>query len=110
MKVEHKDHSIIIRDTQGDVISFLEKITKEYHSFANHNIVLDISKDKNVTIETLKLFAEISKMHKKSKKSFVLVVNDIDFNSVSVKMTIVPSLQEAHDIIEIEEIERDLGF
>lgn len=110
MKVEHKEHSVIIKDTQGDILSFLQKVTNEYNTFAKYNLVLDISKDSNVTLETLKLFAELSKTHKKSKKSFVLVANDIDFNKVSVKMTVVPSLQEAHDFIEIEEIERDLGF
>jgi hypothetical protein len=49
-------------------------------------------------------------MHKESKKSFVLVTSDIDHNAVSHKLAVVRSLQEAHDIIEMEEIERDLGF
>jgi hypothetical protein len=30
--------------------------------------------------------------------------------SSSAKLTVVPSLLEAHDIIEMEEIERDLDF
>ena len=110
MKVEHKEHAVIIKDTLGDSISFLEKLTHEYATFAKHNLVLDISKEHNSTLETIKLFADLSKTHKKAKKSFVLVAKGIDFNKVSVKMTVVPSLQEAHDIIEIEEIERDLGF
>jgi hypothetical protein len=50
------------------------------------------------------------KIQKKAKKSFVIVASDLDFNSVSDKLTVVPSLLEAHDIIEMEEIERDLGF
>jgi hypothetical protein len=33
-----------------------------------------------------------------------------DYNAVPDKLTVVPSLLEAHDIIEMEEIERDLGF
>jgi hypothetical protein len=40
----------------------------------------------------------------------VLVIADFDFNKVSHKINIVPSVQEAHDIIEMEIIERDLGF
>ena len=44
------------------------------------------------------------------KKSFVIIVSDFDFNKVSDKLTVVPTLQEAHDIIEMEEIERDLGL
>jgi hypothetical protein len=38
------------------------------------------------------------------------VADNIDFNSVPSKMTLVPTVLEAHDIIEMEEIERDLGF
>jgi hypothetical protein len=52
----------------------------------------------------------LSKTHRTAKKSFVIVAEDIDFNSVPVKLVVVPSLLEAHDIIEMEEIERDLGF
>lgn len=58
----------------------------------------------------LKLFLPLSKQQKKAKKSFVIVVSELDFNAVSDKLTVVPSLLEAHDIIEMEEIERDLGF
>ena len=52
----------------------------------------------------------MSKSHKKEKKSFVIVSQNINFNDVPTKLDIVPSIQEAHDIIEMEEIERDLGF
>ena len=52
----------------------------------------------------------MSKLHKKEKKSFVIVAENIDYNAVSSNLIVVPSLLEAHDIIEMEEIERDLGF
>jgi hypothetical protein len=61
-------------------------------------------------IKDIKLFSNLSKTHKKGKKSFVLVASAIDFNAVPTQLTVVPSVQEAHDIIEMEEIERDLGF
>ena len=35
---------------------------------------------------------------------------NIDYNAVSSNLIVVPTLLEAHDIIEMEEIERDLGF
>ena len=56
------------------------------------------------------MFSDLSKAHQKGKKSFVIVADGIDFNVVPTKLIVVPSLQEAHDIIEMEEIERDLGF
>ena len=35
---------------------------------------------------------------------------NIDFNNVPDTLIVVPSVLEAHDIIEMDEIERDLGF
>jgi hypothetical protein len=43
-------------------------------------------------------------------KSFIIVISDLDYNAVPDTLTVVPSILEAHDIIEMEEIERDLGF
>ena len=110
MKVDQKGHTTILRNTQGDCHVFLEKVTAQYATFKNQNIVLNMSTDKDITIKDLKLFADLSKTHKKTKKSFVMVVDGIDFNAVPEKLTVVPSLLEAQDIIEMEEIERDLGF
>ncbi len=110
MKVEQKGHTITIKDTQGDLNSFLEKVTSQHYSFQNHNLILDISKLDNITLNEIKFFADLTKAHKKLKKSLVLVAKNIDFNKIPAKMIVVPTLQEAHDIIEMEEIERDLGF
>ena len=110
MKVDHKGHFIFIQDTQNDVALFLDKVTAQYNSFSSYNIVLDLSKNANVLLQDIRLFDTLSKTHKKAKKSFVVVAANVDYNKISPKITVVPSLQEAHDIIEIEEIERDLGF
>jgi hypothetical protein len=40
----------------------------------------------------------------------VLVADNVNFNAVPKNIILVPTLLEAHDIIEMEEIERDLGF
>ncbi|HEX9979025.1 MAG TPA: ribonuclease Z [Flavobacterium sp.] len=110
MKVEEKGHTIIIRDTQGNTSELLEKLIHEYKSFENHNLVVDISHDAGATLATISKFIPLSKQHKKKKKSFVLVTADIDFNAIPASLIVVPSQLEAHDIIEMEEIERDLGF
>ena len=110
MKVDQKGHTVTIKDTQGDVNSFLDKVTQQFKTFEKHNILIDLSADLSLSESDLKLFLPLAKQQKKSKKSFVIVVSDLDFNAISGKLTVVPSLLEAHDIIEMEEIERDLGF
>ena len=110
MQIEKNTHTITIKDTNANAISFLEKVTAEYSNFKVHNLVLDISEDQNVTLQNVMAFLGLSNKHKKAKKSFVIVVKDFDFNEVPDEMNVVPTVQEAHDIIEMEEIERDLGF
>ena len=110
MKIEHKGHTVIVHDTQNDVVVFLEKVIAQYDSFRDFNILLDVSKNANIKLQDIKLFDALSKTHKKFKKSFVIVAANLDFNKITAKISVVPSLQEAHDTIEMEEIERDLGF
>jgi len=110
MKVDQKGHTTILKNTQGDCLSFLEKINNQCNVFKNQNLILDLTFDKTISLSDIKLFSDISKLHKKDKKSFVLVVDNVDIDKLPLKMTVVPTLMEAHDIIEMEEIERDLGF
>lgn len=110
MKVEEKGHTITIKDTQGDINSFREKVASGYSGFEGKNLILDLSRDNHVSLNDVLSFLGLSNKHRKSKKSFVIVVNDFDFNEAPEEMIIVPTVIEAHDIIDMEEIERDLGF
>ena len=110
MKVDQKGHTVCVKDTQGDLVSFRLKLTNEYKTFQKYNIIVDIRMYKSLSVNEIDSFLPLSKTHKKSKKSFVIVTSEPDFNAVSHKLAVVRSLQEAHDIIEMEEIERDLGF
>jgi uncharacterized protein with NRDE domain len=110
MKVDQKGHTITIKYTQGDFTSFLDKVSQSNTSFDSHNLIIDLTHNKSITLEDLKLLLPLAKQHKKLKKSFVVVVEGVDFNAVPNKLVVVPSNLEAHDIIEMDEIERDLGF
>ncbi|GIZ08679.1 ribonuclease Z [Flavobacterium sp. UMI-01] len=110
MKVEEKGNVMTLKDTQGDLTAFLMKVTHQYKTYENHNIIIDLLAYKEVSIEEVKSFLPLSKQHKKNKKSFVIVVSDFDYNALPTKLTVVPTLLEANDIIDMEEIERDLGF
>lgn len=110
MKTEQKGHTTILRVTQGDLSAFREKVTLEYNSFKGSNLIIDITHDKGVALPDVLTFLELSNKHRKAKKSFVIVASGLDFNDMPDEMVVVPTLQEAHDIIEMEEIERDLGF
>jgi hypothetical protein len=110
MKVDQKGHTTTIKDTQNNVEAFVGKIMNEYHVFQNQNLILDVSHNKNLTIADLVHFKELAKAHAKAKKSLVIVSDALDFDKVPTYLNVVPSVLEAHDMIEMDEIERDLGF
>lgn len=110
MKVEQKGHTTIIKDTLGQTADFLMKVTHEHNTFKNSNLILDLTYDKSLSLEDVKSFIELIKLHQKQKKSIVLVSDNVNFNAVPKSIILVPTILEAHDIIEMEEIERDLGF
>lgn len=110
MKVEDKGHTTIVKDTQGDAGALLMKLTHEHKTFEKRNLIIDITSDTNVTLKTISTFKPLSKIHCKGKKSFVIVAAGIDFTEVPDVLVVVPTLLEAHDMIEMDEIGRDLGF
>ena len=110
MKVEQKGHTTIIKDTQGNFSSFIEKLTNQFNTYKEQNLILDVTKDENLSINNLLIVKDLAKKHKKEKKTMVFVTENIDFNKIPDFLLVVPTTLEAHDIIEMEEIERDLGF
>ena len=82
----------------------LKQVETQLSNNLNSNLVLEIDDsiiiDKNI-IDFLNLY------RKKSKKSFVIVSRNLNYQVHS--FTLVPSFQEAKDIIQIEEIERLIG-
>jgi hypothetical protein len=110
MKVDQKGHTTIIKDTKNNVESFVSKITNEYHVFQGQNLILDVSQDASLSNADLAHFKELAKNHKKAKKSIIIVTDSVDFDKVPNYLNVVPSVLEAHDMIEMDEIERDLGF
>jgi hypothetical protein len=110
MKVQQKGHTTIIKDTSDDLEGFVVHLTREYEQLKQYNFIIDISHYKGLNSKDLAIFLPSFKSCKKNKKSFVIVIEDFDFNKAPTSFTVVPSLLEAQDIIEMEEIERDLDF
>jgi anti-anti-sigma regulatory factor len=108
MKITHNNHTTVFEIT-GEFALALAQIDALYETYQNQNIIVDASAiviDKSI----IKALEPLLKKHKKQKKSFVIATKGIDFNKITTKISIVPTVQEAHDMIELEEIERDLGF
>ncbi|MGV7104971.1 ribonuclease Z [Flavobacterium sp. U410] len=110
MKIDKRDNTTIVKQTKNELAIFLDNLENSFHEFEGLNLIVDITASKDITLNDFDQFKELSKVQKKQKKSLVVVAEGVDFHNVPEFLTVVPSLLEAHDIIEMEEIERDLGF
>ena len=100
----------IITQENSSIIELLNKIQESYSKIKNDNIIINLVSLNTISIEEVSEFLEFSKNHRKAKHSLVIVSNQLESDDVPEALIIVPTLQEAHDIIEMEEMERDLGF
>ena len=79
-----------------------ELFKKLFAASLDYSIIIDFTGLKDMTF--LKDIRKLSNFSKKNKKSLVIVSSDLSCDQVNV----VPTLSESYDVIELEEIERDL--
>ena len=87
---------------------FLENLNKAYQRIQDDHLIINLFSFTSLTANDLLEFLQLSNTHRGRKKSFVLVTKKIPYDEVPDEICVVPTLQEARDIIEMEEIERDL--
>ena len=100
----------LIKPTQKTVKEFLQEFEKKSQEFINEHLIIDFSNYFNTKIKEILLFLDKSKEYKQRGTSFVLIFKDIDIDSIPEEINVVPTFKEALDIIEMDAIERDLGF
>ncbi|RAJ15673.1 ribonuclease Z [Arenibacter echinorum] len=108
----------MILDKEGNVTTvlqenislnqFLSNFRDMYPKIKNDHIIVNLFSFSKLTSSDVLEFLELSDAHRKTKKSFVLVTEKVSYDEVPDKIVVVPTIQEAKDIIEMEEIERDL--
>ena len=81
-----------------------------YERFKNDNIIVNLTTLNKVPLPDIVEFLQLSNKHRKAKHSFVIVTDKANLSETPDEIVVVPTLQEAYDIIEMEDIERDLGF
>ena len=100
----------IITQEKATIIELVKKIEALYPKFKNNNIIVNLTSLGKISVQDVVEFLQISNTHRASKQSFVIVSNKVTIEDSLDEIVVVPTLQEAYDIIEMEEIERDLGF
>lgn len=110
MIIEKKENYTLISSDENSFSDFYTSFLKIEKDFKKENLVLFISDEINTTIKEFSLFLDSIK--KKKDTSFVIVYNNVRINidDLPENFNIVPTLTEAEDILEMEAIERELGF
>lgn len=111
MKIKNHKNFVVLEDEKDDISDFASFIENQVpKKYKGQNVVLNLLKYNSLELPELLNFIKTSTIHRKTKHSFVIVNDAIAVDDVPSEMTVVPTLQEAEDIVEMEEIERDLGF
>lgn len=110
MKIIEKEGYKILKDEKEDVKDFASFLRSQHENFINDNLVIDILNYGELELDELLSFLELSDKHRNGKKSFVIANDTINIDKVPQELIVVPTLLEAEDVIQMEEIERDLGF
>ncbi len=111
MRIDKKDTYTLLGDERDDVVkfaSFLDRIVP--HRYEKLNLVVDLLKYKKLQLSELLLFLKLSNYQRSTGHSFVFINDAMSIDDIPEEMIVVPTIEEAGDIIEMEEIERDLGF
>lgn len=110
MIFDKQGNTTVVTQEAVSIQTFSHRFEEAYPKLKNDNIILNLLSISNVSAKDLLEFSPFNKSHKKAKKSFVIVSGTVNFNEVDDALVVVPTLREAYDIVEMDEIERDLDL
>jgi hypothetical protein len=110
MQIEKKDTYTLISSDEDTLEAFQNSLLEKINNFEKAHLVLQISDKINVANKDFSLILKVAENKQEKNTSFVLINAAINLDDFPEHINIVPTLQEAEDILEMEAIERELGF
>jgi hypothetical protein len=107
---KEQENYVILEDEHDDIQGFAGFLQSIFDQFSEKNVVIDLSKYNDATLPDLLSYLKLSNDHRATKQSFVIVNKSLSSDEIPPELLVVPTVQEAEDVIQMEEIERDLGF
>ncbi|ANW95137.1 hypothetical protein AXE80_02025 [Wenyingzhuangia fucanilytica] len=108
MKVTTSDKYTLFK-TETDFDTFFDEVSKVLAKYKNRNIILDVSSI-DTTESQIKSLSGFAETQAENEKSFAVILTDFDADAFDEELNVVPTLVEAIDIIDMDEMTRDLGF
>lgn len=110
MIIEQKEAYILVSSNDDSLTDFISNFKNEHPIFEKKNVIVLISENFKAKEEDIFVFLPYARKHLENGTTFVVIYNNVDVDSFPEEFNIVPTLQEAEDILEMEVIQRDLGF
>jgi len=110
MKIKDCSSYILITPKETSYKSFLNVFESQYNTINNSHLLLDLTSLEPLTTQDVNSLLKWTNQSRKLKKSFIIIIKNIAIDEVSENLVCTPTLLEAQDTFEMEEMERDLGF
>jgi len=110
MLIDRDENIVIITQEQAYVKTLVNNIEQVYDKYRDSHIIINLLSLDTIELDDVIEFLSLSNKHRGAKKSFVIITDKVDIDTMPDEICVVPTTQEAYDIIEMEDIERDLGF
>jgi hypothetical protein len=110
MNIEKKSNYTLFSSEENTFSELLAEFSTTAENHQKEHIILCISEDLNISEKDFSLFLDIAAVKSESGTSFVIVVTGVNIDNLPEEINAVPTLQEAEDILEMEAIEKELGF
>lgn len=110
MIFDKKGTTVTVFQEHTGLHEFIRNLKDGYPQIEHDHIIVNLFSFTQLTANDMLEFLALSTSHRESGKSFVLVTDKVTYDEVPDEIIVVPTLQEARDIIEMEEIERDLDL
>ena len=110
MIIDRDGNITIITQEKVSIVDLVKKIEGDYNTYKKTHLIINLTSLKPISLENIIEFLRLSSNHRGDKRSFVIVSDKANLDEMPDEIVVVPTMQEAFDIIEMEDIERDLGF
>lgn len=107
--IQEEKYSTFKPDNTTSFLVFFNDFNAFVKNNKENNIILDLS-DYSIKLDDLLQFTKITEEKIEVEKSFVIINNEIDIDGLPDELIIVPTFQEAVDIIDMDEMTRNLDF
>ena len=109
-EIMNKEKNIVVGPKNQSITEFYALFQNDYPKLLNKNVIVDLSKVLVTKTSDILIFLKTAQAHFKKGSSFVIIAIGINIDELPEALNVAPTMIEALDIIEMEEIGRDLGF